>query len=126
MAIARSSNRIPLHCRAVTTAIPYDPPCPRIGRPPCVILQIVGARNRAWLLILLIAAICAASVWGIVWYRGRPLTTAALLKRIPDANPLVLYVDFETLRRSGFLEKFAAAKAEEDPDYQLFVRKTNF
>jgi hypothetical protein len=78
------------------------------------------------LLILLIAAVCGLSVWGIVWYRGRPITTSALLQRIPGSNPMVLYVDFSTLRRAGLLDRFSGTKAAEDPDYQLFVRKTNF
>jgi hypothetical protein len=73
-----------------------------------------------------IAAICGVSVWGVVWYRSRSLTTAALLRRIPAEDALVAYIDFSALRRGGILELLNGSKAGEDPEYQSFVRQTQF
>ena len=73
-----------------------------------------------------VAALCGASVWGVVWYRSRSLTTAALLKRMPAENALVAYIDFNELRRGGVLQLLDGAKAGEDPEYQSFVRHTQF
>jgi hypothetical protein len=81
---------------------------------------------RAWLLIILIAAVCAGAVWGVAWYRSRDLTTAALLKRLPSSGALVLYVDFAALRRAGILDRIEASKLAEDAEYADFVRKTDF
>ena len=48
------------------------------------------------------------------------------MKRIPVANPLVAYIDFDFLRRTGILEKLLGSKAAQDPDYQSFIDKTGF
>jgi hypothetical protein len=86
----------------------------------------VGRSLRAGLLILLIAAVCAAAVWGAIWYRSRALTAAAMLKRLPVSSALVVYVDFAALRASGILNSFENAQVPEDPEYGDFVRKTKF
>ena len=86
----------------------------------------MNRRPRAWLLIVLIATICAGAVWGVAWYRSRTLTTAALLKRLPGSGALVAYVNFAALRRAGILNRIENSKIGEDPEYQDFVRKTDF
>ena len=73
-----------------------------------------------------IAAVCGASVWGVAWYRARSLTTAALLRRMPAEDALVAYIDFSELRRGGVLQLLDGSKAGEDPEYQSFVRQTQF
>jgi hypothetical protein len=73
-----------------------------------------------------IAAVCGASVWGVAWYRSRSLTTAALLRRMPAHDALVVYIDFSQLRRAGILQLLDGSKAGEDPEYQNFVRQTHF
>ena len=83
-------------------------------------------KNRVWLLIVLLAALCGGAVWGVVWYRSRPIPVARLLKRLPTQDALVVYVDFAELRRSGILQPLDSAKIEEDPDYQNFARKIDF
>lgn len=83
-------------------------------------------RLRAWLLLVLIAAICGAAVGGAAWYRSRALTPVALLKRLPRSGALILFVDFAALRRAGILEAIAAPVATEDPEYREFVRNTAF
>jgi hypothetical protein len=86
----------------------------------------VSHKPRAWLIVLGIAAICGVSVWGVAWYRSRSLSTAALLRRMPAENALVAYIDFSELRRGGILELLDGSKAGEDPEYQSFVRQTQF
>jgi hypothetical protein len=73
-----------------------------------------------------IAAVCGASVWGVAWYRSRSLTTAALLRRMPAHDALVVYIDFSQLRRAGILQLLDGSKAGEDPEYRNFVRQTRF
>lgn len=84
------------------------------------------SKNRAWLLLLLVAAICGGSVWGVVWYRSRPLSLPAMLRRLPTQGSLVLYIDFAALRQAGILQLLEGAKASEDPEYLAFIRKTRF
>lgn len=83
----------------------------------------MNPKNRALLLVILLAALTGAAVWGVVWYRGRPVPTARLLKRLPTRDALVIYVDFAELRRGGALQSLDAGKVEEDPDYQSFARR---
>ena len=73
-----------------------------------------------------IAAVCGVSVWGVAWYRARSIATAALLRRMPAEDALVAYIDFSELRRAGILQLLDGSKAGEDPEYQNFVRQTQF
>jgi hypothetical protein len=75
---------------------------------------------------MVVAILITGAVWAVVWYRGRPIPTAALMKRLPTRDALVLNIDFAALRRGGILDMLDGAKAGEDPDYQRFVQKTNF
>ncbi len=88
--------------------------------------MVVNGRPRTWILIGLIAAICAGAVGGVAWYRSRVLTPAALLRRLPVSGALVVYLDFDALRRGGILNRIENSQITEDPDYQDFVRKTDF
>ena len=81
---------------------------------------------RAWLLILLVSVLCGLSVWGVVWYRSRSLTPAAMLKRLPAGDALVVYIDFAALRRGGILQMLDGSKVGEDAEYRSFVSKTEF
>jgi len=86
----------------------------------------VTSKFRAWVLVVLVAAICGSAVWGVAWYRSRLLTPAALLKRIPSSDAIVIYLDFDALRHSGVLPLLDNAKVTEEPEYQDFVRKIDF
>lgn len=83
-------------------------------------------KNRAWLLLLVVAVICGSSVWGVVWYRSRPLSLSAMMRRLPIQGAPLLYVNFEALRRSGILRLLAGNQESEDPEYQAFIRRTRF
>jgi hypothetical protein len=86
----------------------------------------VSHKPPAWLVGVGIAAICGLSVWGVVWYRSRSLATASLLRRMPAEDALVAYIDFSQLRRAGILQLLDGSKAGVDPEYQSFVRQTQF
>ena len=74
---------------------------------------------------MLLAAGAAAA--GVYWLRNRgPQTPVDLVALLPTANASVVYIDVNTLRRSGILDMLAGAKATEDTDYRKFVNDTNF
>ncbi len=86
----------------------------------------MNPKTRAWLLILLIATLCAGTLWGVIWYRSRSLAPAAMLKRLPTSDAVVLYLDFAKLRGAGILQLLDGSKVGEDPEYRNFVRQTEF
>jgi hypothetical protein len=86
----------------------------------------VRNRARAWLLIVPTAVICAAAVWGVAWYRSRNIPPAAMLKRLPSSDALVVYLDFAALRQAGILSMLDNPKIAQEPEYQDFVRKIDF
>jgi hypothetical protein len=78
------------------------------------------------MLILLVSALCCGLVGGVIWYRSRTLTPAAMLQRLPADNAVVVYVDFAALRAGGILQMLDGAKVGEEPEYRAFVAKTEF
>ncbi|HWB87523.1 MAG TPA: hypothetical protein VG675_25500 [Bryobacteraceae bacterium] len=86
----------------------------------------MNSKLRAWVLILLVAGICGLSIWGVAWYRSRSFTPQTLLERLPAGDALIVYVDFDALRRDGILKLLNAPAVAEDPEYVDFVRKTEF
>lgn len=84
-------------------------------------------KKRAALLIILIASVCGLAVWGVAYYRYFSLrTTAEWLQRLPSQNATVFYVDFAALRQGGLLQMLAGSKVPEEPEYKVFVMKTEF
>jgi hypothetical protein len=49
-----------------------------------------------------------------------------MLRRLPTEDALVVYIDFAALRRAGILQMLDGSKVGEDPEYQNFVRQTDF
>ena len=45
---------------------------------------------------------------------------------MPAEDALVAYIDFSAMRRGGVLQLLDGSKAGEDPEYQSFVRRTQF
>lgn len=84
-------------------------------------------KQRAALLIILIASLCALGVWGVARLRYRALaTTADWLKRLPTQDGLVFYIDAAALRKAGVLQMLGGSKVAEEPEYRVFVMKTGF
>jgi hypothetical protein len=87
----------------------------------------VSYKQRAALLIILIASVCGLAVWGVVQYRYRSLRTPAQwLERLPTQDAAVFYLDFAALRRAGVLQMLAGSQVVEEPEYKVFVMKTEF
>jgi len=59
-------------------------------------------------------------------FRARDLKPAALLRRLPRGGALIVYIDFDALRRARFLQLLYGTKLGTDPEYESFVRKTQF
>ncbi|MGI8991200.1 MAG: hypothetical protein ACR2I2_16675 [Bryobacteraceae bacterium] len=51
---------------------------------------------------------------------------AVLLSRLPTRDAVVLSVDFDALRKGGILDPLSKSKVPEEPEYQAFVRNSNF
>ena len=84
-------------------------------------------KKRAALLIIMIASLCGLAVWGVARFRYRSLrTTADWLQRLPTQDAAVFYIDFAALRKGGVLEMLAGSKVAEEPEYKVFVMKTEF
>ena len=49
-----------------------------------------------------------------------------MLRRLPAQKAIVLFLDFDTLRRGGILKLLSPSKTTEEPEYQAFVRATDF
>lgn len=86
----------------------------------------MSRKLRAALLILPGVAVCAAAVWGGLWYQARAITTPELLKRIPTTGALLVYLDCDALRRDGVLTLLEGRGIAEDPEYREFARQTGF
>lgn len=83
----------------------------------------MNLKSRAVPAALLLLAIAATA---LIWHHRHVFTTGELLRRLPTQNAIVLFVDFDALRRDGILQLLDNSKAGEDPEYQAFVRDTNF
>ncbi len=84
-------------------------------------------KQRAALLVVLVASVCGLAVWGVVRWRYHSLRTAGeWLERMPTQDAAVLYIDFGALRTAGVLKMLAGSKVAEEPEYRVFVMKTGF
>jgi hypothetical protein len=87
----------------------------------------VNYKKRAALLIITIASLCGVAVWGVARLRYHALrTTSDWLQRLPTRDSMVFYVDFAALRKGGVLQMLAGSKVGEEPEYKVFVMKTEF
>jgi hypothetical protein len=51
------------------------------------------------------------------------LSLAEQMKRLPSADSVLVYIDFDQLRRGGFLKTLAGPKSMEDAEYRAFASK---
>lgn len=86
------------------------------------------ARLHPVLLLFLVAALCAAVLAGLAWYRGRKLATLAdLVRHLPENERAMLFLDLRPLRTTGWLSPLLnAAKITDEPEYKAFVVETGF
>lgn len=71
-------------------------------------------------------AVCGAALFAVIAYRSIPLKPAALLKRLPVKDSLVVAIDFSGLRKAGLLQMLDGSKIGQDPEYENFVEETQF
>jgi hypothetical protein len=92
-----------------------------------VTLAIVRIRFQPWQLALLLIAVCTAAVAGVYLYRSRGGSNpSGLVSYLPTANATVVYVDVDSVRRSGILKMITGSKAAQDLEYRQFVDETLF
>jgi hypothetical protein len=77
--------------------------------------------NRRRTGLLIVAALLVAGAVGAYWYFGRALSPAAQMKRLPASGSVIVYVDFDQLRRGRILDLLDAGKAVEDDEYRKFA-----
>jgi hypothetical protein len=58
--------------------------------------------------------------------RPAPITAAQMVSYMPSGEATLLYLDVETLRDSGSLEKLAGSTVAEEPEYKAFVAQSGF
>lgn len=84
-------------------------------------------RTRPGYLALIVVFFCAGVFLLLEWQRrSRDFSDAALLMRMPEGEGTCLYLDVKSLRQSGLLDLIAGQRAEEDLEYQSFVKATGF
>ncbi len=92
------------------------------------ILYVRSVKHRLppWVVVLLLAVVCAAVIGGVAIYRGRMASPLELLPRLPADGATLVYVDFRALRAGGVLSVLSASKIGQEPEYQAFVEQTGF
>lgn len=83
-------------------------------------------RWHNWTAALLVVVACAAIAGGLVWNRSRKVPSLAeRMNRIP-AGTSAVYLDLDSLRKSGLLALLSGQNVTEDADYRAFVASTGF
>jgi hypothetical protein len=87
----------------------------------------VKLSGRAWLFIVA-AVVAGGAVWLAIDQRARAFAAspAGMLERLPAQNAMILFVDFDALRKGGLLHLLSTSRVTEEPDYQTFVRSSGF
>ena len=81
---------------------------------------------RGWMAVAAVAGLGLLAAGGAVWLRSRALRPAALLARLPRRDALIVYIDFDALRRAGILQMLDGSTVGQDPEYRSFVERTRF
>ena len=76
--------------------------------------------RRAGIVVLAALLLAGGAILYVV--RGRPLSTAAQMKRLPASGSVIVYVDFDQLRRGGILSLLASGKGVEEDEYRKFAQ----
>jgi hypothetical protein len=88
---------------------------------------VVRFRFQPWQLAVLLVAVCGVAVATVYLYRARGSSNPSeIVSYLPNANATVLYVDVDSIRRSGILSMIVGSKAAQDLEYRQFVEETLF
>lgn len=83
-------------------------------------------RWHNWTAAILVVVACVAIAGGLVWNRSRKVPSLAdRMNRLP-AGTSAVYLDFESLRKSGLMALLSGQNVTEDADYRAFVASTGF
>ena len=79
-------------------------------------------------MVIVALVLCGGAAWLALNQRARFAATssAGMLQRLPAQDAIILFLDFDTLRRGGVLKLLSPSKSSEEPEYQAFVRDTGF
>jgi len=86
----------------------------------------VRPRLPPWLLLLLLAALCAGLVALVARFRDRSQSRAALLERLPAEDAVLLYIDFTAFRQAGLLSLLETSDPVQEPEYRAFREGSGF
>jgi hypothetical protein len=73
--------------------------------------------------LVALAGLAVAVALGAVWYRSRPLSLPEQIRRLPAADSVLVYIDFDRLRSGGILRMLNGPKAAEDQEYREFAQR---
>jgi hypothetical protein len=76
---------------------------------------------------LVLAAVVAAVLFGVDYYRHRFVrTNSDLVRLLPPGELTTFFMDFDTLRRAGLLNLLTGVKPADEKQYEEFVSQTQF
>src|ERR1700759_2885224 len=105
--------------------MPHAQPSAKRSIPPCVCdTALVRPKRGVVIAVLAGAGIAVAVAGSVLWERRHAVSPAALLRRLPIDNSLLLYSDFNAWRQAGSLQLLDGSKAGQDPGYLGFVPQT--
>jgi len=86
-------------------------------------------KKQKWIIILAAVVLCAVSFFGYQrWAAPKGASHGELLAQLPSDANVVIFLDFDELRRAPFIAKLYAwaPKPPSDADYAQFLRETGF
>jgi hypothetical protein len=87
----------------------------------------VRLQVRSWQFVCALTLACLVISGAMYGYFSRaPSTPGELASLLPVKDATILYIDVDSIRRSGVLNMLAGSKAAEELEYRQFVERTNF
>jgi len=71
----------------------------------------VKLSRRVWVVIVALV-LCSGAAWLALYQRARvtAASSAGMLQRLPAQDAIILFLDFDTLRRGGLLKLLSPSK----------------
>ena len=73
-----------------------------------------------------VVLVCVLAGVYAFWRSRAAVTSAQLAAAIPAGSSTVVFVDFESMRRAGILDRLAGPRTLEEPEYKNFVKEAGF